>query len=365
MATRNDNSTPWIATHPGTILKYELEERNLTQKDFAILVGMQKSHISELIKGKRPITKAIADKIEKALGIPAISLVNMQTQYEYDLKVIEQNGIEEQKALNMLKLYDEIFNLKIFFKHCAIETQSAFDKLKYLKEVCLLPKPAELQLEVAGMFKKSAKTGQDPRMLMTWKILAETKARAQKVEGVFSRDELSSVITELSSVLHKNENVESSVKNILSKKGIAFCIEEKVEKASVDGYSYIENNVPYIILTKRYDRIDNFAFALMHELGHIYLHYENNLKQNCKLSISDYDHESPQEREASEFATNALISKTIWKSAPEVRMNPITIQKEYTAWAEKNNLNKWIVLGRISYETGMYKFKVDENRHIG
>ena len=35
METRNENPTPWIATHPGTILKLELEERGISQKEFA------------------------------------------------------------------------------------------------------------------------------------------------------------------------------------------------------------------------------------------------------------------------------------------------------------------------------------------
>jgi HTH-type transcriptional regulator/antitoxin HigA len=50
METRNENMTPWIATHPGTILKYELDDRGLSQKVFAEMMGMQKSHICELIK---------------------------------------------------------------------------------------------------------------------------------------------------------------------------------------------------------------------------------------------------------------------------------------------------------------------------
>ncbi len=58
-----------MATHPGTILKYELEERGLTQKAFAEQIGMRPSHLSELLNGKRSMTIAIAYKIEKALGI--------------------------------------------------------------------------------------------------------------------------------------------------------------------------------------------------------------------------------------------------------------------------------------------------------
>lgn len=46
MATKNYTSSPWMATHPGTILKYELEERGLTQKAFAEQIGMRPSHLS-------------------------------------------------------------------------------------------------------------------------------------------------------------------------------------------------------------------------------------------------------------------------------------------------------------------------------
>ena len=365
MATKNENSTPWMATHPGTILKYELEERELSQKDFAALIGMQTSHVSELIKGKRPMTKAIADRIEEKLGISAISLVNLQTQYEYDMKAIEQKGIEEQKAINTIKLYNEVLDVKTVLKRCAKMDESAIDQLRYLKEVCLLPKPAELQLQAAGMFKKSSKTGQDPRMLMTWKTIAETKARLQDVDGCFVRDNELQVVAELRQALHENKNTVDNIRTILSKNGIAFCIQDKVDKASVDGYSFLEKGHPYIILTKRYNRIDNFAFALMHEIGHIYLHYLDGAKQRYELSIPDYDNESAEEKEANEYAANALISDGEWKNAPKVRLNPITIQRKYAEWASQNGMNKWIVLGRISYETGMYKFKSDENRKIG
>lgn len=365
MATRNESSTPWLATHPGTILKYELEERELSQKDFAVLIGMQKSHVSELLKGKRPLTKAIADKIEEKLGIPAVSLVNLQTQYEYDLKLIEQKDVEEQKALNMLKLYDEIFDIKTVIKRLCSWSNTAVEKLDFLRNECKLDNPAELRLEVAGMFRKSAKTGQDVRMLMTWRILAENKARKQQVEGVFDRSKENDVVAELARVLHENRDVESTVKALLSNYGIAFCVEEKVSRASVDGYSFIEDGTPYIVLTKRYDRIDNFAFALMHELGHVYRHYTADNRANCKISIPDYDNESSEEREANAYASNALVPNNVWRNTPKVRMNPFLIQREYTAWAKEKGMNQWIVLGRISYETGMYKFKSDDSRRIG
>ena len=108
MATKNDRRTPWMATHPGTILKYELEDRNLTQKEFAILIGMQKSHVSEIITGKRPITMSIAEKIERKLGVSALSLVNLQNKYKYDTNVINQRKIDINK-IKQLPTTEDMF----------------------------------------------------------------------------------------------------------------------------------------------------------------------------------------------------------------------------------------------------------------
>lgn len=365
MATRGESKTAWTATHPGTILRYELEDRQISQKDFAAMIGMQKSHLNEMINGKRPVTKPIADMIEAVLGISAVSLLNMQIQYEHDIKVIEQRGVEELDAQNSLKLYNEIFDVKVLMKRKGKELDTAVRQMEYItKELCL-PTPAEMKLETSGLFKKSAKTGQDPRMLMTWKLLAESRAKEQNVEQPFNRERKNQVVSALVRALHDNHSTEATIKEILSTEGIAFCIEGKVDKASVDGYSFIENGKPHIILTRRYDRIDNFAFALMHEIGHIYLHYLDDNRSDSKLSIAEYDTESTEEREANTFAANALIPNEVWKSAPKVRVNPTTIQRKYNQWAAEKGLNKWIVLGRISYETGMYKFHSDESRRIG
>ena len=85
-----------MPVHPGSILNEELKERHLTQKAFAEQIGMQPSHLCELLNGKLNMTMAIADKLDEALGIDSQSWMNLQTQYNYDLKAQEQKC--EQKA---------------------------------------------------------------------------------------------------------------------------------------------------------------------------------------------------------------------------------------------------------------------------
>ena len=43
-------------THPGDILKEELEVRKISQRSFAKQVGMSYSVLNELLNGKRPLT---------------------------------------------------------------------------------------------------------------------------------------------------------------------------------------------------------------------------------------------------------------------------------------------------------------------
>ena len=78
MATKNENPAPFMAVHPGMMIKPELEERGITQKEFARMLGMQASHLSEVLRGKRALSAELALKMEKAIGIPA------KTQYELE-----------------------------------------------------------------------------------------------------------------------------------------------------------------------------------------------------------------------------------------------------------------------------------------
>ncbi|MCR5270117.1 HigA family addiction module antitoxin [Xylanibacter brevis] len=84
MATRNDNPTPFMAVHPGMMIKPELEERGISQKAFAQMLGTQPSHLSEVLNGKRALTAELAMKIESTIGLPAKILLSAQAQYELE-----------------------------------------------------------------------------------------------------------------------------------------------------------------------------------------------------------------------------------------------------------------------------------------
>ena len=98
----NKNQIPFIATHPGELIKDELKARNMTQKQLSELTGIKPSVLSETINGKRSVSLAVAMALEKALDVPAEIWMNLQTQYDIDsANIAERNRQKETVSITI------------------------------------------------------------------------------------------------------------------------------------------------------------------------------------------------------------------------------------------------------------------------
>ena len=86
MANMKFGFTP---THPGEVLKDEIEYRKLSQTKLAKQMGMSYKILNDILNERRPVTTTTAMMFEAALGIPAYSLINIQT--EYNLQVASRD----------------------------------------------------------------------------------------------------------------------------------------------------------------------------------------------------------------------------------------------------------------------------------
>ena len=353
---------------PGSLLRKELKEKGLTQRKFAEEVGMRPSHVSEIISGKRPVSKAMALKFQEALGVPAEEWLKLQVKVDVNSKLDDS----EIKAAEELIKFDDILSLKDMFKRCPLgKDSSCVEKLTFLKEAIGVDsfegaKTSVDKLVAGGFFRKSEKTGLDARMIATWVALAREEAHKQTLMNTFDKGTLGNLVGELSGIFHKNSDTIYRLMSTLNRYGIKFCIVEKVNHASIDGYSFLDNGVPTIVVTKRYNRIDHLAFSVMHEVCHIYKHLTSSDDQRLNIECEDFD-VSKEEKEANEFAANALVPIEKWNAMPPMTLNfakPWFFQNQCAKWANDNGLNKWIVLGRVSHVTGIYRFKSDSSRAI-
>ena len=74
--------TPFCPTHPGEILKDEVEYRKISQRALA--------RQNEVLNGKRPVNTELALLFEAALGLDPEMLLNMQTRYNMQVARADQ-----------------------------------------------------------------------------------------------------------------------------------------------------------------------------------------------------------------------------------------------------------------------------------
>jgi len=90
--------------------------------------------------------------------------------------------------------------------------------------------------------------------------------------------------------------------------GIIMTLERAFTSMHMDGCAFrLENGVPVVALTLRYERYDYFWFTLLHELAHVALHYQQ-LIDPIFEDLSE-DSEEIVEIEANRLAFDSLISR--------------------------------------------------------
>ena len=87
-----------IATPPGATIREQLEDRGMTQKNFALRMNLSEKHVSQLINGDVRLTPGIAERLEMVLGIRA------KNKWVPEVKTQEQKVVELRKFFEVAKL---------------------------------------------------------------------------------------------------------------------------------------------------------------------------------------------------------------------------------------------------------------------
>ena len=97
-----NNLKSFKPTHPGEVLKDELEFRGMSQRGLASKMGISYSVLNEVLNGKRALNTELAMMMEAALGVDAAPLLAMQN--EYDMLMAERNTSFMEKLKNLRRI---------------------------------------------------------------------------------------------------------------------------------------------------------------------------------------------------------------------------------------------------------------------
>lgn len=89
-------------THPGEVLKDEIEARGITQRQLADSIGLTYSVVNEILNGCRSLTAKTALMFEAALDIPADALMYLQMKYNMQTTRKDKSVTEVLKGIRKI-----------------------------------------------------------------------------------------------------------------------------------------------------------------------------------------------------------------------------------------------------------------------
>lgn len=344
-----------------TDIKNSLNNLDFTNYEIANALGITNNYLSNILNGSKEINIDLILKISRLLNVE--SKVFASKYIDYLITKSLNNDDVKVNSLNEYKDFkNELPSLKEFEK-LNVLTGSIEDKLAKTKRIFNVADYKEFKHKLLnspkrlGYFKKSDKVNVDFDNLYAWENLCRYKASEIIVEeyrGI--SDEL---IRNLKKIIYKNENLIDSIQNELSKNGIIFFVQEKLSKCPVDGYSFKLKESPVIVVTLRMKRLDNFAFSLFHEIGHVKLH--SNMLDLGFIDIFGEKNENEIENEANDFAAEYLYGRELNKKIFDLEF----INDEILNELENDfKINAGIILGRYKYIHNRYRIKSEVDNVI-
>lgn len=359
METKVNRLIPFKATHPGEILGEELKARGIKQKSFAGQIGMQPTHLSELIKGKRNITSDIAIRLENVLGIPYKNWMNLQNGYDYDCKMIAKRDEEEAESMRTEAAYREMVNLNYLYKKFSIMFHTSKERINALLDrVAFNPLDFPKQeVSIVGYFKRSDKLNIDERNMRTWLLLAWESIKAENPANAYQHGNALLAAKDIAVMANDGTLSIERIKNCLSKYGIIYVEIEKLPHTPIDAYSARINGKMAIAVTYRHNDLDKLAFDILHELFHLEKHVTDETHSFISIDSGCYSG-NPQEREANNFAQDTLIPPDVWNSILKVKssgLSPYIIVNAIANEAAKYGISKTIAVARYKHDTKFYE----------
>lgn len=347
-------SKNWIATPPGATIKEQLNDRGMTQKEFAGRMGLSEKHVSKLLGGNVHLTPDMALRLELVLDIPAAFWNKLEALYQEKLvKVKKELEMDEEKELAGKYPYAQIAKWGMV-PSTKNSSERIINLCKYIEVSSLrLVQNKDLMPIVC---RKLSDTEKSTYVMLTVAQYAKIKARNMKIEA-FEPENLKRKLKDIRALtLRRTMDFARQLREMLSSCGIALVFLPKLKGSFLHGISFYDNNTKKIVvgINIRGKYADRFWFSLFHELAHVMLGHIN---ESAGTNNED-------ELKADEMAADILIPRKKMMEFMAGHSFSINSIKEFAAAI---GVSEGIVIGRLQNDGcilpsqfNQYKVKFEE-----
>jgi len=335
------DNTSTIAVPPGETIREQLEDRGMTQKEFAARMGMSEKHISNLINGKAELTHGAAMGLESVLGVPARFWNNLEAIYREAL-VREKQESEMDEDIVLSKKFPYLAASKEGWlpQVKGSSSKNAVEKVRNLRsffEVSNLQLLCGGKLMIPGVSYRCLGHGAAvDYCLAVWSQRARLQARNINTEKV-NLHQLEAMIPEFRAMTMQAPDVFCRE---LEKKcaacGVALVFLPHIGGSFLHGASFWDGNHIVLGLTVRGKDADKFWFSFFHEISHILLAHINSSPESVES----------QEADANNLAKESLIPADQFMRLKLLPQNEAAIRQ----FANEINVHPGIVVGRMQHE---------------
>jgi HTH-type transcriptional regulator / antitoxin HigA len=304
--SRSEHDPLQIRQEPvGKFLCDELGARGWSQADFAAVLDRPLQFVSEIVTGKKEITRESAAQIGAAFSQPP----------EYWLKLQDQYFLAElAKSKNTRRKLEEVRRRALLTSKAPIQLLQRNGLLKSTNlddleaEVMSLLELGSLETEPAfAAAVKRGNHGQDISISQRcWVAYVRKAARTELPRKEYSREGLQDLACRLPRMLKASDDF-IGLPDILADIGVRLAYAESFPSGNIDGCAMYIDGHPVIGISGRQERLDKVLFTLLHEISHVILEHVNTESIIVDRIDAHNDSESLRESEADKMAADFLF----------------------------------------------------------
>ena len=326
---------------PGELLEETLDTAGLSQAELARRMGRPVQAINEIVRGAKEITAETAIQLERVLRVPAHIWLGLEAEYQHTKARLEDRKRLQAEA-GLARRFPCRAMRRLGWLKRTMDSVGEVEALLDFFGVSTLEAVVDAE---AAAYRLSKSRPAEPEALAAW--LRKGVLSAQQVEtSPFDEQRLRDLVPELRSMTRAEPaEFEPTVKRALASCGVALVLLPHLPKTSAHGaMRWLTQDKALIQLSLRGSWADIFWFTLFHELGHVLKHG----RRAVFIEWSDGEHQDDHEREADQFAADALIPRKAYQAFLESK--PILSAATVAAFADQQGVAPGIVVGRLQHE---------------
>ena len=247
------------------LLNDYLEYSHISNKEFANRLGITPKHLINILSGKQSLSAEIIEKISMVTDI------SIEYIYKMEADSFLEDDIENYLKVHKLTEteYLKKWKYRFLIKNNYIDFSDTENKMNIIKDIVLylrVPTIEQIYKIDNGAFYKSK--NDKPELLLLWLEKCYRKMLDENVLK-YKKENVMVLVNYILDSAKKNKFNEEELIKVFNENGVYLVIEDDISGSKIRGAFKVHRDAPAIYITRKYKRIADGYFTLLHELAHL------------------------------------------------------------------------------------------------